>query len=89
MKEIVKKVPLRKCVVTNNQLPKSEMFRVVRTPEGDIVIDETGKTRGHGVYLSKDKKVVELAKKKHLLNKYLEMDVSDEIYDKLLERLKN
>ncbi len=88
MKETIKKVPLRKCVVTNNQLPKQEMFRIVRTPEGEVVIDETGKTRGHGVYLSKDKKVVDLAKKKHLLNKYLEIDVKDEIYDELLERLK-
>ena len=53
MKE--RKVPLRKCVVTNTQHPKMEMFRVVRTPEGEVCVDQTGKVRGHGVYVSKDK----------------------------------
>ena len=48
-----KKIPLRKCVATNNQFPKKEMFRIVRTPEGEIKIDLTGKLNGHGAYLSK------------------------------------
>ena len=85
MKE--RKVPLRKCVVTNTQHPKMEMFRVVRTPDGDVCIDLTGKTRGHGVYVSKDKTVVENAKKRHTLDKFLEVKVPDEIYDGLIELL--
>ena len=51
----VKKVPLRKCVITGEQHQKSEMFRVVRTPEGDVVLDNTGKTRGRGAYIVKKK----------------------------------
>ena len=40
-----KKIPLRKCVITNEQFPKKELFRVVREPDGKITIDETGKVR--------------------------------------------
>ena len=85
MKE--KKIPLRKCVITGEQHPKGEMFRVVRTPEGDVVIDLTGKVRGHGAYMSKDKKVIELARKKKTLNRVLEIEVPDKIYDELIEKL--
>lgn len=82
-----KKVPIRKCVVTNTQHPKAEMFRVVRTKEGDIVIDDTGKARGHGAYITKDIKVIELAQKKKTLDKALEVAVPDEIYEELKAKL--
>lgn len=85
MKE--KKIPLRKCVITGEQHPKGEMFRVVRTPEGDVVIDLTGKVRGHGAYVSKDKKVIEMARKKKILNRALEIEVPEKIYDELIEKL--
>ena len=85
--QFVKKIPMRKCVITNIQYPKNELFRVVRTPEGDVVVDDSGKVRGHGVYLSKNKKVIIDAKNHHTLDKYLEVKVSDDIYDALLERL--
>jgi hypothetical protein len=85
----MKKIPIRKCVITGEQHPKKEMFRVVRTPEGTIEIDEIGKVRGHGVYLTKDKNVILKAKKKHALDNFLETSVPDEIYDKLIEALNN
>ncbi len=85
MKE--KKIPLRKCVITNEQHPKSELLRVVRTPEGNIVIDLTGKVRGHGAYVCKDKKVIELAQKKKTLDRALETPVPSEIYDELLKNI--
>lgn len=85
MKE--KKIPLRKCVITGEQHPKGEMFRVVRTPEGDVVIDLTGKVRGHGAYVSKDKKVIEMARKKKTLNRALEIEVPEKVYDELIEKL--
>lgn len=84
---VVKKVPMRKCVITNESYPKSSLFRIVRTPEGEVVIDVTGKTRGHGVYLCKEKDVILDAKKRHALDRYLEVKVADEIYDALIERL--
>ena len=82
-----KKIPLRKCVATNEQYPKKEMFRIVRTPLGSIEIDEVGKMNGRGAYLSKTKKAIEIAKKKRILDKHLEVAVPDEIYERLLKML--
>ncbi len=81
----VRKVPLRKCVATGEQHPKMEMFRIVRTPENNVVIDLTGKVRGHGAYLSKKKSAILQAKKKQILNHYLEIEVPDMIFDDLLK----
>ena len=64
-----------------------EMFRIVRTPEGEIKIDLTGKLNGHGAYLSKSMEAIELSRKKKILDKYLEASVSDEIYDELIKML--
>lgn len=83
----VKKVPLRKCIITNEQYPKMEMFRIVRTPEGNVVVDLTGKVRGHGAYVSKSKKVIETAKKKKTLDRFLEVEVPEQIYLELLDIL--
>lgn len=80
----MKKIPMRTCVVTKEKLPKKELIRVVRTTEG-IVIDETGKVNGHGVYLKKNKEVINLAKNKKVLNHELETEVDDSIYEQLLE----
>ena len=50
----VRKIPLRTCVITKEQLPKQELLRIVRTPEGKVVADETGKLNGRGAYIKKD-----------------------------------
>ena len=84
---IVKKVPMRKCVITGNQFPKKDLLRVVREPDGIVTIDDTGKVRGHGVYLCKDAEVIKAAKKKHILDRFLETQVPDEIYDELLKKV--
>lgn len=84
-----KKVPLRKCIVTNEQYPKMEMFRIVRTPEGNVVVDLTGKVRGHGAYVSKKKTAIDTAKKKKILDRHLEVQVPEEIYEELLNILQN
>ena len=52
-----KKIPMRKCLATGTQHPKGEMFRVVRTPDGNVVVDDTGKVNGRGAYLKKDLEV--------------------------------
>ena len=51
----VRKIPMRTCVMTKEKLPKQELIRVVRTPEVTVVVDKTGKMKGHGAYLKKDK----------------------------------
>lgn len=83
----VKKVPLRKCVITNEQHPKMEMFRVVRTPEGNVVVDITGKVRGHGAYVCKKKSTITMAQKKKTLNRHLEVEVPDSVYEEMLRLL--
>ena len=84
---IVKKVPMRKCVITGNQFPKKDLLRIVREPDGKITVDDTGKVRGHGVYLCKDESVIKAAKKKHILDRFLEVAVADEVYDELLKKV--
>ena len=44
----VKKIPMRSCIVTHEKLPKKELIRVLRTPEGNIIIDESGNSNGRG-----------------------------------------
>lgn len=83
----VKKVPIRRCLATNQPFPKKEMFRIVRTPDGAVIIDDTGKANGRGAYLSKTKEAIMIAKSKKLLDRQLEVAVSEEIYDELLKKL--
>ena len=84
---VIKKVPMRKCVITGNQFPKKDLLRVVREPDGKITLDDTGKVRGHGVYLCKDETVIKQAMKKHILDRYLEVPVPEEIYLELLKKV--
>lgn len=79
----MKKVPLRMCIVTREKLPKFELIRVVRTPEGNVVVDTTSKLNGRGVYLKKDLDVVKKAKNTKILEKQLETQISDDVYKEL------
>ena len=80
-----KKVPMRKCIATGEMRPKKELVRIVRSKEGEVSIDLTGKKSGRGAYLSKDKEAVQLAKKRNILSRQLEIQVDDAIYDELNE----
>jgi len=79
-----KKIPLRKCVITNERFPKSELIRVVRTSEGFVSLDLTGKLNGRGAYLKKDITVIRKAIKTEKLDRHLEVKIPDEVYDELL-----
>lgn len=81
----MKKIPMRSCVVTGEKLPKKELIRVVRTPEGNVVVDETGKANGRGAYLKKSIETFDKAKKSKILNKKLEVEVPDSIFEELKE----
>lgn len=65
--------------------PKKEMIRVVRSKEGEVSVDLTGKKSGRGAYVSKTEKAVELAKKRKVLESQLEAEVPESIYDELLK----
>ncbi|MEK4629510.1 MAG: YlxR family protein [Solibacillus sp.] len=81
---VSKKVPLRKCVATGEMLPKKSMIRVVRSKEGEVSVDVTGKKSGRGAYVSKSEEAVEIARKKNILDRQLDAKVPDEVYEELL-----
>lgn len=83
MKE--KKLVLRSCCQTREVLEKKDLIRIVRTPEGEVVVDTVGKVNGRGAYLKRDEAVVLAAKKSRALEKKLEVSVPDSVYEKLLE----
>ena len=85
----VKKIPQRKCVGCGEMKSKKDLIRVVRSPEGDISLDLTGKKAGRGAYVCPDKECITKAYKGHRLEKALEKQVNDDVYKKLLEELKH
>ena len=81
---VMRKVPMRKCVVTQQRLPKKELVRIVRTPEGAIKVDQTGKMNGRGAYLKLSSEVVNLAQKSKVLAQILESEIPMDIFEELL-----
>jgi len=84
----MKKIPSRTCIVTREKLPKQDLIRVVRTPEGEVVVDTTGKLNGRGAYLKKDSAIFEKAKKSKILDRHLETEVPDSLYEALNDLIK-
>lgn len=83
----MKKIPMRSCVITKEKLPKAELIRIVRTPEKEVLVDLTGKLNGKGAYLKKDINVINKAFKSKQLNKILDIEVPDKIYEELIAML--
>lgn len=80
-----KKIPQRKCVGCNEMKDKKSLLRIVRSPEGEISLDLTGKKNGRGAYVCPDKACIIKAVKEKRLERALEKSISDEVYNKLLE----
>jgi len=79
----MKKIPMRRCLATNESFPKKELLRIVRTPEGEVKVDLTGKLNGKGAYLSRSSEALDIAKNKKVLDKALEVEVSEEVYEEI------
>lgn len=84
-----KKIPMRSCVVTHEKCEKKDLIRIIRTPEGNVEVDLTGKKNGRGAYIKKDIEVVNKAKKNKILDKHLEVEVKDGIYEELINIINN
>ena len=84
----MKKVPMRSCVVTGEKLEKKDLIRVVKNKDGQVFIDLTGKQNGRGAYLKKDIDVINKAKKNKILNRRLETEVSDSVYEEIINMIK-
>ena len=79
----MKKIPMRRCLATNESFPKKELLRIVRTPQGEVKVDLTGKLNGKGAYISKSPEALAIARKKKVLDRALEMEVPEEIYEEI------
>lgn len=84
-----KKIPMRTCVVTREKKEKKDLLRIVRTPEGEVTVDLTGKSNGRGAYITKDIDVLEKAKKNKALEKHLEITIPDSIYEAISNIINN
>jgi len=84
----MRKIPMRTCVVTKKKSEKKDLIRIVRTPEGLLEIDLTGKKNGRGAYLKKSEEVFEKAKKSKILEKVLEIEINENFYEELNDLLK-
>ncbi len=84
---IVKKQPQRTCIVCKNENSKRELVRIVKTKEGDISVDLTGKKSGRGAYVCKNKACYERLRKEKILHRAFKLNVSDEVYTAVEEEL--
>lgn len=82
---VVKKIPTRRCTGCGEHFPKSTLIRVVRSPEGEISLDKTGKKSGRGAYICKSVTCLKKARQKKRLEASLECDIPSEVYD-LMEK---
>jgi hypothetical protein len=83
-----KKIPMRQCVGCREMKMKKELIRIIRTPEGDVVLDARGKQNGRGAYLCPSVDCLLRAKKGKGLEHSLKVTIPDEIYNHLEEELK-
>ena len=84
-----RKIPMRTCAVTREKLEKKELLRIVRNKELGVKVDETGKLNGRGVYIKKDIEVLKKAKKNKILDKRLEIEIPEEIYEEIEKIINN
>ena len=84
----MKKIPMRTCAVTGEKLPKKELTRIVRTTDGNVVVDDTGKINGRGAYIKLSLEAIEKAEKTKVLDRKLEVEVPNTIYEQLKEKIK-
>lgn len=83
----IKKIPMRSCVVTKEKCEKKDLLRIVRTPEGNVLVDITGKANGRGAYLKKDLEVINKAEKTKILERILEIAIPQSTYDEAKKRI--
>ena len=81
----VKKIPMRTCIACRAEKPKKEMLRIVRTPEGEIRLDLSGKLAGRGAYMCNSAACLKRLCKQRLLGKAFSQEVPAEVYTRIEE----
>ena len=82
-KQKPRKIPQRQCLGCNEHKPKAELLRVLRTPEGEILLDFTGRRSGRGAYICRDVACLRKARKSKRIDRSLECTVPEEVYDRM------
>lgn len=85
----VKKIPQKKCIVCQDRDSKKELMRIVKNKEGEIFLDPSSRANGRGAYICKDSECLKKAIKTKALNRAFKVEVSDEVYEKLLAELES
>ena len=84
----MRKMPERTCVVTKEKTNKRDLLRVVRDKEGNVMVDVTGKANGRGAYLKKNIEVIKKAQSSKILDKVLEVNIPESIYEEMINMIK-
>ena len=84
-----RKIPERQCLGCNEHKPKKELLRVLRTPEGEVMLDFTGKKSGRGAYICRDVKCLKKARKSRRIERSLGVSIPEEVYDKMESELED
>lgn len=84
-----KKIPLRMCTGCGEMFDKRTLVRVVKSPEGEVSLDLTGKKSGRGAYVCKNTECLKKARKKRAFERAFSMPISDDVYDLMEEEMKN
>ena len=83
----VKKTPMRMCLGCNEMKPKKELIRAVKSPEGEISMDLTGKKSGRGAYICRSIECFRMARKARRFEKAFSCQISEEVYDAMEKEL--
>lgn len=84
-----KKIPMRKCNGCGEQKPKKELVRIVKSPDGEVSLDLTGKASGRGAYICKSAECLQKARKSHRIDKAFEMTIPNEVYEQMAAEIEN
>ena len=84
----MRKMPERTCIVTKEKTNKRDLLRVVRDKEGNVMVDVTGKANGRGAYLKKDIEIIKKAQSSKILDKVLEVNIPESIYEEMINMIK-
>ena len=86
-KTVTKKVPTRRCTGCGEHFPKNVLVRVLRTPEGEIILDDTGKKSGRGAYICRDVECLKKARRSGRIGRSLDVTIPEEVYDRMEREL--
>ncbi|MCC8073689.1 MAG: YlxR family protein [Clostridiales bacterium] len=84
-----KKIPMRKCIGCGEMFDKRTLVRVVKSPDGTVSLDLTGKKSGRGAYVCKNSDCLSMARKKKAFERAFSMPIDDDVYNNLKEEMKN